>query len=163
MKNSLILVFTLLICSITHSESFVTFSHSTLEGMSLDRYAINYNSVEDNTSWSGGVDLVDSDTVTSSLILSGDFGVQSFASGTVYWGIDISHSEHGDTEEDLSIGYSKRKLNELSYDVSIAKTEQGTLNTIMVRVPMTLGSGILYGLTDSDIGKQYSIGLSVDF
>jgi hypothetical protein len=172
MKVLISLFVAILVCSTAQSESFVDISYTKLtdlpDGVNADGYSIMYSSVEDNITLQGGymvADITDDygygvrDDVLS---FGGEFGMQSFATGTFYAGAGLILAD-GDNETSVSIGYSKRKVDELSYDLAISHSDGESVYGATMRIPVANGGGILMGVADSDSSTAFNIGYSFGF
>jgi hypothetical protein len=172
MNKFLSVFFALAICSSAQSESFLNMQFSKLTDLPSDVDADGYiraltiTSVKDNISLQGGFALNDalSDS-DSAAVFSVDVGLQSFGLGTLYAGTDLSLSDFHDSDHAVTIGYSKRKIDELSYDFSVSSMDGESIYGALIRIPLanTYGGGALIGFADGDSYSQYTFGYSVGF
>lgn len=165
MKKLLSVFFALAFYSTAHSENYLSIQYSGIDGADVDGYSIIYTSVNDNISLQSGVVLVDANDseVSSTLALSVDAGMQSFEIGTLYAGGDLFFSDDGNSDETITIGYSKRKIDELSYDFSVSQNDGESTYAALMRIPLTNGGGVLIGMADNDLLSTYTIGYSIGF
>lgn len=165
MKKLLSVFFALAFYSTAHSESFVNIQYSGVDGADVDGYNVTYTSVNDNITLQSGIALVDANDseVTSTLALSGDIGMQSFGIGTLYTGGDLLFLDNGHFDHAITIGYSKRKIDELSYDFSVSQIDGESILAALMRIPLNNGGGVLIGMSDNDSLSTYTIGYSIGF
>jgi hypothetical protein len=169
MNKFLSVFFALAICSSAQSESFLNMQFSKYPGdVDADRYtrALTITSVKDNISLQGGFAIGDvlSDS-DSAAVFSVDVGLQSFGLGTLYAGTDLSLSDFHDSEHAVTIGYSKRKIDELGYDFSVSSMDGESIYGALIRIPLanSYGGGALIGFAESDSYSQFTLGYSVGF
>ena len=172
MKRILSIFFALTVCSTVQSENFIDISYNTLtglpDGVNVDGYGLMYASVEDNITLQARYMVID---VTDdygygirgdAASFGGDIGMKSFSTGTFYIGAELVLVD-GDSDSDVSIGYSKRKIDELGYDFSIGHSDGESILSASIRLPVGNGGGINLGVADSDIGTAFGIGYSFGF
>jgi hypothetical protein len=131
----------------------------------VDGYNVTYTSVNNNITLQGGIALVDASAseVLGTATFSGDIGMQSFGIGTLYVGADLLLPDDGDLENSLTIGYSKRKIDELGYDFSISRINGESTYAALIRIPLTNSGGVLIGISANDLLSEYTIGYSIGF
>ena len=172
MKKILAILFALTVCSTAQSKNFFDISYNTLtdlpDGVNVDGYGLMYSSVEDNITFRGGYMVLD---ITDdygygfrgdAASFGGDIGVESFAAGTFYGGADLLLVD-GDSDVAFSIGYSKRKIDEFSYDFAITHSDGESTFGASIRLPVSNGGGIQLGIADSDFSTAVTVGYSFGF
>ena len=172
MRKLLIIFFVATVCSTAQSESFVDMSYNKLtdlpDGVNVDGYSIMYASVDDNLTLKAGgmvVDVTDDNGYgirDAAATFGGMIGMQSFATGTLYAGADLTLVD-GDSDTSVSIGYSKQKVDEFSYDLSISHSDGESVFGVTIRIPVANGGGLLIGVADTDLSRVFNIGYSFGF
>ena len=172
MKNIFYTLCLLSLCSTAQSESFFGVSYNTFtdlpDGINVDGYAIEYAAVNDNIFWGLGYAIVDV-TDDYGYGVRGDgasagaaFGVSSFATGTIYGSAQLILAE-GETDSAFSVGYAKRKIDELGYDISVSFMDGESSLVASVRIPVSGTGGIELQVADSDLSTLVGVGFSLGF
>ena len=172
MKKILAVLFAFSMCSTAQSESFVDISYLTWSGLpaglNVDGYGIEYSSVDDNVLLSAGDVIVD---VTDDYgygirddgaAFGGKLGIDSFAAGTFYAGAGLTLVD-GESDTSFGFGYSKYKIDEFSYDLSVTHSDGESTFGAQIRLPVDNGGGILVGVSDAEIGNIVTLGYSFGY